>query len=59
MRGYFTNGSNWLQLRPPKTRIPVFRMSYIARKKTKRKEREARSQPERFLWKKSEFYERQ
>lgn len=37
----------------------VFRMSYIARKETKRKERGARSQPERFLWKKSEFYERQ
>jgi hypothetical protein len=42
MGGYFTNGSNWLQLRPP-----VFNI------------RGTRSQPERFLWKKSEFYERQ
>ncbi len=24
MGGYFTNGSNWLQLRPPKTRISYF-----------------------------------
>ena len=37
----------------------VFRMSYIARKETKGKERGSRSQPECFQWKKSEFYERQ
>lgn len=32
----------------------VFRMSYIARKETRKKEDEIRSQPERFQWKKSE-----
>ncbi len=37
----------------------VYRISYIATKETKRKERGTRSQSERFLWKKSEFYERQ
>jgi len=37
----------------------VFRMSYIVRKETKRKERGTRSQPECFLWKKSELGERQ